>query len=505
MPFIPGYEYDIYISFVPDDPVSITGHSDSWTEQFCKDLNLMLARRNGNLDRIKICPDNKKTDTNKVFEEQDDSSIQKSAILICLNSAGYAESANCKMELEIFYKKARLENVGLKIGNRSRILHVLLNHIPNDKWPEELAGTNAIHFFNAKEPADPGQKVEPGSAAYKKQMHVLLDAVWKLLIDFSTIRSEGAAPRQFIGEENKKPFTIYLGEVADTLRTSRKRVIAELTSKGYQVLTGVPPPHESSAHELATNEALKKADISIHLLDEIPGCEIAGDSENWYPKKQTEISLRSDKPQMIWVSEQTNFSKIEEEKYKLFLASLENGNTTDKSYEFIRGPKCTLTQDIIDFAEHAKMPQANKKSATGKVSVMLDTHFSDQQYAIALGKILLENHIQPFINPQEDDPRKNIRLMGERLSQVNKLIFLYGSVSKEWVRERMSAALELIITNNYPIEDFYIFMAPPLKEPINIFIDQRFLNISVIDSSRNINMNKNDLQYFLKALNTGKA
>jgi hypothetical protein len=68
----------------------------------------------------------------------------------------------------------------------------------------------------------------------------------------------------------------------------------------------------------------------------------------------------------------------------------------------------------------------------------------------------------------------------------------------------MSASLELIISNNYPIDDFYIFMVPPSKEPKNIFIDQRFLNISVIDSSKNANMNKAELQYFLKALNTVK-
>jgi hypothetical protein len=135
---------------------------------------------------------------------------------------------------------------------------------------------------------------------------------------------------------------------------------------------------------------------------------------------------------------------------------------------------------------------------------MLDTHYSDQLHAIDLGKILLENQIQPFINPQEDDPRKNINLMGKRLSQVEKLIFLYGNVSEEWLRERMSAAIELIITNNYPIKDFFVYITPPSKNSANIFINQRFLKVNVIDNSKNEIMKKDDLQIFLNALKTSE-
>jgi hypothetical protein len=126
-------------------------------------------------------------------------------------------------------------------------------------------------------------------------------------------------------------------------------------------------------------------------------------------------------------------------------------------------------------------------------------------YAFDLSKTLLENQIQPFVNPQEDDPRKNINLLSERMSQVKKLIFLYGSVSKEWVLERMSAALQLIITNNYPIEDFYIYMAPPFKQASDISITQRFLKVNVVDSSMNQLNDNAALQQFLNALKTSAA
>jgi hypothetical protein len=99
-------------------------------------------------------------------------------------------------------------------------------------------------------------------------------------------------------------------------------------------------------------------------------------------------------------------------------------------------------------------------------------------------------------------PRKNINLLGDRISQVRKLIFMYGSVSKEWVLERMSAALQLIITNNYPIEDFFIYMAPPHKEADDISIRQKFLKVNIVDSSNNQLLDKTALQQFINNLKT---
>ena len=505
MALIPGFEYDIFISYSHLDNAAFPRQADGWVEQFYKSLNLVLAKRFGKLDIVKIRWHHNKSNDNLTSVPMPEPDIRKSAILICLDSTAYAASDDCKKELDTFYQKAQAEKPGLKIGDHSRILHVLLNNIPIDQRPERLTGTQSFHFHNAKNADDPGDPFDTNSVDFKTQMQKLGDTVSNLLNDFTKEPTTDTALQYEKPKDVKDGFSIYMGEVADTLRSSRKRIITELTTKGFTVLTGGPPPRESAAHEQATKEALEKADMAVHLLDEFPGREITGDPDNWYPQKQTELSLKSGKPQMIWVPEETDIAGIEEEKYKNFLQSIEKGNAAVKEYEFVRGPKCKLAQEIINFAEHVKERQKQKKSGKGIVSVMLDTHYCDQLFAIDLGRILLENQIQPFINAQEDDPRKNINLMKERLSQVNKLIFVYGTVSKEWVRERMSVALELIITNNYAIEDFFIYMAPPLKETNNLFINQRFLKVNVIDSSKNTIMDKDVLQNFLNELNTSKG
>jgi hypothetical protein len=503
MPFISGFEYDIFISYAHVDNVAFPGQADGWIEQFYKNLNLMLAKRFGRMDMVKFWWDSKKLDGSVLFDQSIEQGIKESAIMICVNSPGYIASAYCKRELDTFYKKAQTEKTGLKVGDRCRIIHVLLNNIPHNQWPAELSGTSGFPFHDAKESEDFGDTIETLTPEFRTQMQNVRDAVWHLLNDFPKEQIAGETQPEIQPAEDNDAFTIYLGEVADTLRTTRKRVITDLEKQGYKVATGIPPPDEAKAHEEATKKALQNANLAIHLFDEYPGREIVGAPDMWYPQKQAELALQSGRSQMIWVPAETDFKNIEDEKYRLFLQGLETGKAASKGYEFVRSSKSTIAKEIIDFSEQLRAKQIPKNTNKDKLSVLLDTHFNDQLYALDLSKILLENKIQPFINPQEDDPRKNIHLMGERLSQVRKLIFLYGSVSKEWVLERMSAALQLIITNNYPIEDFFIYMAPPCKEANNISIHQRFLKVNVIDSSKNPGMNTEELRLFLNALKAG--
>jgi hypothetical protein len=507
MAFISGFKYDIFISYAHVDNIAFSEKKEGWIEQFYKILDLMLAQRFGRTDVVKIWWDSRNLDGSVIFDDSIKNGINDSAIMICLNSPGYMASPYCKKELDCFYTRVQKEKPGLKVGDRSRIFNVLLNNIPFGEWPKELSGTSGFPFHDSKEMSDFGDKFDPSSTEFRTQMQNIRDAVWNLLKDFAATINTPVPPSPGSQLETKgnDAFTIYLGEVADTLRTPRKRMITELEKKGYNLISGVPPPDEAEAHEKATRNALQKADLSIHLLDEFAGREITGTPDICYPQKQTELALDSEVSQMIWMPAETDFSVIDDEKYKLFLQSLEKGGPTKKEFEFIRGAKSTLTQEIIACAEQVKARQLQIKPVTDKVSVLLDTHFNDQIYALDLSKIFLENQIQPFINPQEGDPGKNLNLLGDRLSQVKKLIFLYGNTSKEWVMERVSAALRLIINNRYPVEDFYIYLAPPHKEDDNLSINQRFLKVNVVNYSETPNINNAVLQQFLNTLKTSST
>ncbi len=500
MALIPGYEYDIFISYAHLDNATFPGQGDGWIKQFYENLNLMLAKRFGRMGMVKIWWDSKKLDGSVLFDDSIADGIKKSAIMICLNSSSYEASKYCKLELETFYNTVKDDKVGLNVGNRSRVIHVLLNNVPYQKWPVELSGTSGFPFHDASEADDFGDCVDTTSKAFRNEMRNLRDAVWNLLTDFPKKEEISETLEELKVVDEDDAFTIYLGAVSQTLRSPRKRIISELEKKGFKIIDGVPPPEDAESHEKAAKEAILKSQLTINLLDEYEGAEISGNKNMWYSQRQTEIALETSVPQMIWVPSEIDYNEVELPQYKTFLENIENGTVFDKNYEFIKGAKSSLVKEIIVYANELKDKQHEKIAEDGPLSVLLDTHFNDQMYALDLSKALLQNNIRPYINPQEDDPRKNITLLGERMSQVNKLVFLYGNSSKEWVLERMNAALQLMLKNNYPIEDFFIFMAPPHKEADAIQINQRLLRINIINGSDGPTLKTDALDKFLLEL-----
>ena len=267
MAFITGYDFDIFISYAHVDNIAFPGQADGWIQQFYMNLNLMLAKRSGRLDKVKIWWDSKKLDGSVLFNQSIADGIQKSAIMICLYSPGYMQSPYCNKELDLFFKKAQAEKTGLKIGDRYRIINVLLNNISHNDWPEQLKGTSGFQFHDSTEKANFGDPLETVSSGFRNQMQNLRDAVWQLLTDFGQIQDGSKPEMEEQIEEDSDSFTIYLGEVADTLRTPRKRIISELEKNGYKIISGVPPPDEYNAHKEATLEAVKK---SYNYLMPIP-------------------------------------------------------------------------------------------------------------------------------------------------------------------------------------------------------------------------------------------
>ncbi|MDC6353589.1 MULTISPECIES: toll/interleukin-1 receptor domain-containing protein [unclassified Robiginitalea] len=510
MAYVPGYEYDIFISYAHVDNICFPDQEDGWIKQFYQNLNLMLARQFGRMDSVKIWWDTKKLDGSVLFDDSIADGIRKSAIIICLDSPGYNASDYCKQELGTFRDSASADKLGLKVGDQSRILHVLLNNIPHEKWLEPLNGTTGFPFHDAETADDFGETVETTSPKFKAQMRHVKNAVARLL---EAMKTRCEAPAKLASQTTKlaadpaqaetgddDAFTIFMSEVPDTLRSPRKRLIAELGKRGYRVTCEIPPPDASEALKAATEQALAEADLAVNLLDIYPGRELVDQPDLWYPQVQTEICLQSQTPQMVWIPSDAEFADIEEGEYRNFLTAVEAGQLVDKQYEFIRGSKSSLAQQIEDYARQIQAQKPVEMPSDGRMPVLLDTHEKDHLYALDLSRLLVQKQILPYINPQEDDPLKNLEMLGNRMSQVRKLIFLYGNVSKEWVKERVNAALQLIMKNNYPVEDFFIYVAPPHKEDSDIGINQRLLKINMIDQSDNPNLNDAAIEEFLKEL-----
>ena len=488
MAYLKNYKYDIFISYSHLDNEKVFDETKGWIENFFRNLSTSLWQTIGTRD-VTIWWDEKKLDGNTLFNDSIAEALQNSAILLCLSSPAYLKSEYCKKELDLFYKHAGENYQGIKVGDRSRLVNALLYNIPYKKWPPEFAGTTGFPFHDAVEADDRGHPVNMNTDQFREQLESLCDSLIKLIEE--------------IGNGGKPPppppvFDIFFGDVSDSLRSVRKRTITELKKQKIEIIPDVPPPYEKNAHQAVVNEKLEKAEFSVHLLDQFPGRNIDGEEALWYPQKQAELSLLNSKPKFIWVPPDLNIESIEEEKYKAFLRDLENGNLPATGHRFVRSTRSEVTQQIIDMANDQLVKFTGIQD--GKVSVLIDTHYNDQLYALELYKGLLENEIQPFINSQEGDPQKNASILEDRIRQVSKLIFFYGKISRDWVIERMKAAVQLVVENNYPIKEFFVLMLPPHKDPDPITLQQSAVRINVINSSDARQLDMNSLQPFFNSV-----
>jgi hypothetical protein len=279
---------------------------------------------------------------------------------------------------------------------------------------------------------------------------------------------------------------VYVGDTADSLRTARKRLIIELQQqKGIRVVSNVPPPYEFEAHDRQLKQELGGAFLSVHLLDGLAGREIEGQPGKCYPQVQTELAIAHGKAPLIWVPQQLDLDTIDDENHRQFLNGLENSSRAAGKYDFVRGSPSAIVGEVLQKIEALRSRPS--PSDAPPAAALLDTHFKDQLHTLELCKFLLERRVIPLINPEEDDPRSNLRLFEERLKQVSLLIVFFGSVAEEWVRARLAAALQIAVSENYQLRACGVYLAPPRKPNANLQLGQRLFPIELMDHTERFN------------------
>jgi hypothetical protein len=452
------------------DDLTTPGEAKGWITTFEEFLAVLLSKKVGRIGSVKIWRD-PTLDGSQLFDETIQNRIKRSALFLSFTSTGYLESEYCQQELQWFHQNAKCDRVGVSIGDRMRVLNVLLNNIPHKSWPEYYGKTSGYDFFKAENEEDLGYPIKCVGEVFEERVRKLVESMYKTL----TAIKELSAPKVSAPQFTK---TIYLADTTDSLVRFRKRLLNDLGQQ-VKIVSNIPPPFEAAEHESKVTEAMQQADLSVHLLDEFPGREIQGEEGKSYPQKQVELGLKYAKSQFIWVPNTLDLETVEDPGYKSFIDELQNGNRGASNYSFIKGSATSIAREVTEMLARPTVAEQNGKPAG---ATLVDTHMKDQLHAYWLGQFLLGNSIQPYINPEEDDPQKNMKVLEERLKQVNKLIVIFGDVAEQWVRARLAVAVQIAITARVQLKACGVYYAPPRQRgPSNIF-DLPFLPVYEFDN-----------------------
>ncbi len=477
MPIISGFENDIFISYAHKDNSEV---AQEWVKEFYIYLKDMLIRSTGRSD-IGIWWDDKKMDGNTYFDQSIKKGLDKTAIIICLHSPSYIQSEWCLKELDYFSEKAAQDDIGIQVGDDSRVVHVLLYNMDRDEWPEGFRGRTGISFYEAEDEMDLGDPLVLNSQAFHDQMKKLRNALLRL---FKGFRRLGVVEKPAITETDTAKtdgVTIYFGDIPDSLGDRPRRIMTELEKKGFQIISDISQ-HDTAEHEKELKSALKKADLTVHFLDKYPGKSIPEEDGNWFRKKEVEMAMESEASQLIWMTSDFDFAEVEEEPYRQFLDDLEKGRISDKSYDFIRSVKGNVIKEVLGHADQLQIAEIGKEAAKQKINVLIDNHASDRDFAFDLNNLFSEHEITTFLTPMEDDPMNNNEKLRNYISKSRKFIFIYGKVKSEWLNARLTTALKILLDYGLSARDMIVYMLPPEKDSDTIKLKEQGIPIQIIDN-----------------------
>jgi len=262
-------------------------------------------------------------------------------------------------------------------------------------------------------------------------------------------------------------FHVLLCAVADGLRPHFRQIKAELEEAGIRVTANVPPPHDGAEHASAFRDAVRRADLSVHLLGDHPGEPVESDARRsypfTYPLEQLKIGLESARAQLLLMPEHVDLQTIEDERYLSFIRSLGGLSRDPRQLELVRTGRHQMVDAILN--KRDQLRQDRPVTSSGGIDrACLDLHTKDLRSVEALVEHLNQRNITPIITslPTGDDTGAALKVFQENLEKAPLLIVVFGKVEHDWVEHRLIHAVKLATTRKLRTH-IGVYIAPPQK------------------------------------------
>ena len=127
----PDFQNDLFVSYAHnDDPPWMD--RPGWVTEFIQALKDGLKAKSRDFT-LWFDP---KLRTGEDFNDAIGEAIASSAVFLCVLSPAYDDSTYCKKEVAAF-RERRHPSFGIKVGTMSRIQALVLDALPQDKWPPD--------------------------------------------------------------------------------------------------------------------------------------------------------------------------------------------------------------------------------------------------------------------------------------------------------------------------------------------------------------------------------
>jgi hypothetical protein len=266
---------------------------------------------------------------------------------------------------------------------------------------------------------------------------------------------------------------IFVADVTDDYRLSRKRLIKELEEKKAKVHHGLPPPFEMELHDNIFNSTISDCDLSIHILSQYPGRTFEDLQDVYISLHQASVGLNQNKRKVFWIPKSLELEKVDETTYREFLSTLEYG-FDDDSFVLVKGDPQTLHEDIVNVIS---FPHENVL----RNGTLIVHHAKDVDLAIRVREQARQRNIQTQYNSSDDaNPAASLKLLTDQLRDVKNVIMVIGAVNYEWANERAKHILSTLIQMEFELESIAFYFA---GRATSFSFNGRFMTVRILDET----------------------
>lgn len=446
------FDHDAFISYAHIDNEALPTEKEGWVTLFDETLRQFLGQSAGK--KVRVWRDSK-LQGNDLVTDEILSKFAQTAVLVSVLTPRYVESEWCRKEIVHFYEEAK-KNLGLVIGNKSRIFKVIKTPLDDDvTTPAQVADIlRDMTGYAFYEPAEdkPPRPYDPAFGENEKRAFLLgvLTVAWHIK---QLLKALGAP-------EQTSP-SVYLAECSHDRRDERQVVAAELTRLGYAVLPDSDLPRDEAELTAEVERLLSRCILSIHFIGSGYGAVPDGTTEKSAVILQNEIAVRISKRghlrRIISLpaetrgaipSQQSFIDAVHGDAEMQFGADLITGGIEDV--------KSAIHSALKDLERSG---HEEPKAAETLIYVMCDPR--DRQATVSLVKSLVARGTRVELTVF-DGEAATVRETNEKLGmEADVIILFYGEGDERWrIYQRSEITKIRGLRRSNPPRTF-VYVAPP--------------------------------------------
>lgn len=463
---IPGFDYDIYISYRYND-----NKYDGWITEFTEKLNQELSSTLK--DKLTIFIDKNPEEKRELSSREGiaGTNKNKSLIFIPIVSQTYCDpnSIIWKNEFKVFLDEIKNDSIGRVIklpnGNEvSRMIPVKIHDIDTEDvklLESELSGSlRSIDFIYREEgvnrplrPKDDEKQGNPHRPLYRNQINKLANAIKEIISGIkinlkSNVPTAAVSPeptaRQIVPNilvtsispsikvqiiDRQRP-NIYLAWTSGDLKESREEMAIILQKAGFNVLPSIDCPADDETFKEKVAEEMQRCICSLHMLSGEFGRRFERDEETSFPQyqfmeaKKKIDTIGSGFNVFVWATPESSISVKPAQQN--FIKYIRNNITRNMMFSNSQGP-----MQLVDDMRVVMMKEDAKVYNSKDTDIYFIFNQQDELEArVIVDELSLEFPVETLnILPDGED---SYREMSSQQIPKSKLAVVYFKYAADW-------------------------------------------------------------------------